>query len=234
MLVSALITELLRENSETQQDTGFNNTVLSWVRDAIIDVGNRTEWRYLQSTKSITTVAGTREYDLDVNTDDIISIEDETNGRKIPYLALWRITEQGGKLADTGDVKYWYYSSTGNEPGGTPDDKITKIGLWKVPNSVVTLKLYIRLGLAQITTSSIIPFPDRCIPAIKHKVRSNFALFDKDADAASIHLQLFEREIELLVSRERTKNDSVRTLQATDIPRSRARFAGLDPDHFRN
>lgn len=234
MLVSDLIKVLQREASETQDDTGYNNLVLSWVQDAITEFGNLTEWKYFQRVTPVTTVIGQRIYGLPVDHRDIRALLFPT-GRlgSVDYFPLWRLKERSIDINETGTPRHWYFEDLINDPTPT-NDKVLRIGLWPVPNAIINLSAHTQIDPAQIQLTDIVPIPNGTIPAIKHKVRFYSAMDEKDSDAAIIHAQNFENEISRLLAREHKIADDVRTFSVTDIPVSRPRLVGLDPDHFRN
>lgn len=234
MLVSDLIKILQRESSETQDDTGYNNLVLSWVQDAITEFGNLTDWKYFQSVIPITTVIGTRVYSLPVEHRDIRALLFPV-GRlgSIDYMDLWRLKERSIDILESGVPRFWYFEDVINDPAPT-NNKLLRIGLWPVPNSVIVLSAHTQLDPSQLLLTDILPVQNNILPAIKHKVRFYSAMDDNDSDRAIIHAQNFENEINRLRAKEHTVRDNLRVLSVTDIPVRRPRLVQLDPDHFRN
>lgn len=234
MLVSEFITTLQREASEAQDDTGFNNLVLSWVKDAITEFCNETEWKYFQNTSILTTTATVRTYALPLYANDIRGIEYPNNGGKLDYVPFASLQGSNSSIiGTTGRPTHWYLE-------GIDDDQVVlteksiQIGLFPVPNSTINFVVFQENDPSALLLTDLMPVTNQAILALKHRVRYYFAMNDKDAASARMHDRLYEKEKENLQYKEHKKTDSRMQMKENDVSRrSRGRF-WRDPNHFHN
>lgn len=236
MLVSEFLTTIQRDASETQDDTGYNNLCLSWLQEALTEFGNSTNWKHFQRVTPIDTVVGQRLYELPVDHLDIRAWVTEDNSSRLDYMPLRRIKERRQNIFLSGTPRLWYFEDL-VEDSTTPtpfDDMVIRVGVWPVPTSVISYQVFTQVAPDKLNITSILPVTSNIIPLLKHKLRYHMAMDDKDADEATIHLQLYANALSDMKEREHTVIDNYRVLAENDVPRYRGRYARLDPSHFRN
>jgi len=234
MLVSEFLTTIQREASEVQDDTGYNALCLSWLQDAIIEFASETTWKHFQGSQLMSTLPNQRVYDLMLNHLDIAAITSADGLKRITYLSKERLRVRNVNLFQTGLPRYFYFEDLLNENIDSPEDMVVRIGLYPIPIAVEDYQIFTELVPAKLSTTSILPVTQNLIPCLKHKVRYYLAMDNEDADAATIHIQLYQNAVERLKMKEHSIRNDRRVLSETDIPSRRTRLVRLDPDHFSN
>ncbi len=234
MLVSEFITTIQRDASETQDDASYNALCLSWLQETIIEFANETTWKHFQGSQLMSTIGNQRVYDLMLNHLDIRSIVSGDGLKEITYLPLERLRSRRMNIFQTGPPRFFYFEDLLNENIDSPEDVVVRIGMYPVPTEVEDFQIFTELVPSNLSDSSILPVTQNLIPALKHKMRYYLAMDDEDADAATIHLQLYQNSIGLLKQKEHTIRGDYRVLADNDVPTYRGRLVRLDPSHFNN
>jgi len=228
MLVSDLATILIREQGESQEDTGYVDTVASWIDDAISEIGRITEWKLHRNVFTIPLVAGQQIYDLGPDVKDVKWIRSLSDNQPIVYVDDERIIYGGVDMLMQGTPRYFSYA-----PPVSSDS--FAIQLFPVPSNSINIAIGAYLQPAAVVTNDTIPMHRQMLPIIKDRVRAFMLEHDKDYDGADRKYQAFVRGLNDIMNAEIKKHTNYLTMQVRDIPLRTGdrRLAKLDPAHFR-
>lgn len=234
MLISDLITTLQREASETQDDDAYTALVLSWVQDAVNDIGEATDWKFFQATTPVNTIIGTHTYQLPASHKDIRFVEGG-NGRRLEYFAPERLMDRAINLSLPGTPDAYFYANGQTDIASSAYDSVAfQVRLWPVPTAVETLTFYTQVSPRQLALTDMVPVTDDMITLVKHRVRYYILFDDKDYDGADRADKDYMRALDRKISKNAAQRDRYIRLAVTDVPSRQRRFARNDPNHFRN
>jgi hypothetical protein len=229
MLVSALITELLREWSETDDDADKNALLLSWIKNALDEFALITDLHEFHENITITTIASTPQYIIAANMRDIVAMRMAANNQPIEERSLQELQLSYADLEATGTPRFWYRNNI-NTASNSAVSNI--IWLYPVPDAIYSINAHCLVHPSTITTASVIPVHNQHIAVIKEKVRCFMKIDEKDYEAANMHDQKFLQMAGLVIKRNNKSPALLRKLRVTDVPSSREEFVRPDPTHF--
>lgn len=174
-----------------KSDSTTRGRVKEWINMGQDDFVLRELWPFREKTSTISTVAGTQEYDLstkftDIDQQNIIKVTIQgAAGRPLPYIAFNQLREMHPDLDAESGIPSYYYIKAG------------QIGLWPVPNAVFTVAVdyyCVPTALDADDDTSIIP------PAYRQALNA-FALsrehdYDSDPDLAIKEMNSYEQFID--------------------------------------
>jgi hypothetical protein len=236
MLVSEFLTTIQRDASETQDDTGYNALCLSWLQEALTEFGNATNWKHFQRITIVTSIIGTRVYELPIDHLDIRAWLTSDNSQRLEYMPLERIKARYTNIFQSGSPRFFYFEDLVADTT-TPipfDEMVLRVGMWPVPSAIVAYSVFTQVAPDKLTTTQVLPVTSNIIPLLKHKMRYLMAMDDEDADAAGIHLQLYQNSLNDMKEREHTVIDHYRCLSDNDVPNYRGQLVRFDPSRFNN
>lgn len=151
-MVSIVRDSLGGETSETISDT----RILRFINQSYLELASQYQYDQLRSSTTITTVSGTADYELSVDTvlkiDDII---DGTNNNRLQAMNERQYNQftQGGTQSGTPD--YWFINGVGS------NDRF-QVTLWPTPAGAYSLTVDITIKPTELVksptaTSTIIP-----------------------------------------------------------------------------
>ena len=142
------------ETSETISDT----RIMRYINQSYLELCSSYQFDQLQTTTSITTVSGTADYELSVDTVlNIHDVVDTTNTNRLRTMNEYQYNSftQGG--TQSGTPQYWFIHGVG-------DNNRFKIRLWPTPAGAYSLTVHINKKPTELVatplesaTSTIIP-----------------------------------------------------------------------------
>lgn len=176
-----------------KSDATTANRVTNWINLGQDDFILRELWPFREGTNTITTVAGTQEYDLtteipDIDEQNIISVSTQGSGaRKLVYWPYNQLRRD--------------YPDFDQQEAGTPTRyyiKSGQIGFWPAPNDAIQIAVdYYKLPteLSADSDQSIIPINYR--EALMHYALSLEHDFNTDPDLAIKEMNRYEQKVTL-------------------------------------
>ena len=220
--LTQLSTDVLDEIGEDSTDAALLALCAKWVQRVYDEIGNELDWRFNYILDTITTVDGTRTYDLNVNVRDVSSARIQTSGEVLGYRSKDSLFN-GGYDMENKDTPYFYYFDEFN-----PATNTGKIGFFPIPGSVKLIDLNCQGRSATLVAGDDIPVPTDFLTlihegtlALAHRHEREWEAFDKVYGMYIAH-KLNLKKVYM------HPNGQVNVMQPTDIPRS----GGMSPVRF--
>lgn len=229
--VNQLAQVMMREFGEDTSNSSLVGQIESWIQDGFDEIGISAEWNYLWVITQFNTVIGTRTYDLGSIIapqllDEAISIRNTSNYFSLRYTKRQKLMEMDANILVSGESEQWYVEPNGGES--------SLIGLYKVPNSIVTMEVLGMLQPMEFSSDTVLPFPRMFIFLLKDAVRVRFKQDDKDYSGADRIQQNFNKNLAKLKQNNDQQIGLSDRMQVVDISTGRDQMVKLDPNHFRN
>lgn len=237
MTINQLALVMMQEQDEATDNTDLVTVVESWISDAIDEISSATDWSTFKSIFILNTIASQSTYTLDSSIKDVRSIRFTSTDEEITYVDEPRLFSIAVDLEMLAKPRFWFFDSQSTNPSDAiPAQPPLKIRFYPIPDTAYALMVSARKHalIAPIASSSVIPFRQEMIPAIKDRVRAYILANDKDYEGMQTYLQMFYDKVNKLVAIESSKpGANYLVMQPRDIGRAAVgKLVGLDPSHF--
>jgi len=174
-------------------DNKYRATALEWLNLTLKDIQNRQQqwhWRWLEITKTASTVSGQLDYDppTDLDSNKIMALYDRTNDityRFVPYDKFVRLVPNPS--VDSGDTVWWTYWAG-------------DIKLYPIPNQAMTFYLdYIKNVSALADDTNTTDVPSKYDQVIIDGAMSYALRFDPELGNWTQQQQLYEAGIARMI-----------------------------------
>jgi hypothetical protein len=224
-----LSADVLDELGEDNTDATLLLQANKWVQRIYDDVGDTMDWRFNWISTTVVTVASQRLYTLNVDVRDISSGRIQTTGEILEYRSKDHLQSYGYDMEVTGTPIYYYHDTFDTAT------QAHKIGLYPIPNAVVTIDFQCVGRPTTLSPSSTIPVPNEFLGlihegalALGHRHEREWESFDRTWNMYLKHKDNLKRAY--MHPRAKTLQ-----LQPTDVPRQYGvNPVRLPPGRFRN
>lgn len=172
-----------------KSDSTTRNRVKEWINMGQDDFVLRELWPFRETTGTLSTVAGTQEYDLSTNFTDLdeqniisVAIQD-SNHAKLQYVPFNQLRESYPDLDyDGASVPLYYYI------------KANQIGFWPVPSAVYSIAIdYYKVPTALSSDSDTSIIPTQYRQALNAFALSKENDYNTDPDLAVKEMNTYEQ-----------------------------------------
>jgi len=221
-----IVTPVIRELGEDPSDASTAQQFSDWIADAVAELVNEaSDWRFLDGTQTITTVASTASYSLGALVSEIKAVvRDQTKTRLRPTSE--RSLAMYGYDIDLAGTPTHYISSTYSATDGP------SIRLWPVPTAVETYTVYRVTDPASIGQNSIVELPPATFIALRHHVRSSYYTHSGETDLADRYRSQYSISVRNLQRKYAYEQDTSYVFQPRDIPRRTVPRGPRLPDNY--
>lgn len=225
LTVNQLASELISEQSERLDDSGYVSQVEKWIKDSIIEITNKATFKIFWKEYSFDTVAGAVPadalYSLPEDFEEFKYVRLTTEDNELDYINPRRLTGYELNLEEIGRPRNWWLSTP-----VTNDTAVTfvqRIRLYPIPNGVYTVNAPYYFNPRALVSASAIPMTDSALICLKSRLRMQMHKFDQNLEMYNIERAQFSQDFNDLVSKERKMASRVLVAQQTDLPRRSAR-----------
>lgn len=230
MTVNSLALTLMTEAREATDNAGFVTVVEGWVNDSLDEIAIETDWKFLQDTNTINTVASQPNYSLASLVREIRYLRFKESNEPIHYCAPQRLVAAGEDLERLGKPEFFWFDK--GILSGT--EELFQIRLFPIPNAIYELEAGVLYHPDFVLSAGHLPVNKELFLLLKDRVRSYILNDDRDYDGSDRAFARFQKGLIKLVGRENKKNADTLRMQPRDITGTQGNrvLARLDPNHF--
>jgi len=224
-----LSADVLDELGEDKTDAALLLQANKWVQRVYDDVGDEMDWRFNYLLDSITTVASTRTYDLDIDSRDISSARIQGTGELLEYRSKDHLYGYGYDMEVEGVPIYYYHDAFNitNQKG--------TVGFYPIPQAVYVIDLNCVGRPTTLAAGTNLPVPNEFLGlihegalALGHRHEREWESFDRTWNMFLQHKKNLKRAY-------LHPRGALNVMQPTDVPRQYGvNPVRLPPGRFRN
>lgn len=224
-----IATSVLNEIGDNSADTDLLTLARGWVQKIYDDIGTRINWQFFYVLKTVTTVAGTPTYDMDVAVRDITSARIQTSHEILEYRPVESLVRNGFNMEDTGVPAFFYWSGFNATTG------CQQVGFFPIPNSIKTIEFTANGRPQELVAGDNIPVPTDILTILEEGVLALAHRHEKKWDSYDRVWSNYRNLLEQAVDKYKFPAAMNYVMQVSDIPRRN--LGGpvrLPPSRFRN